>query len=114
MSAVTTIVPEVATTAAKVSPSRQAPPATLAIFGAAGDLSKRLVVPALYEAPNHLPQCRCPTEIFTKLFEHVAVECGAADCDSLFLDPRRGHSFGFGGGLQRSAFGEHRCKSTAS
>ncbi len=27
---------------------RQAPPATLAIFGAAGDLTKRLVVPALY------------------------------------------------------------------
>jgi glucose-6-phosphate 1-dehydrogenase len=48
MSAVTTIVPEVATTAAKVSPSRQAPPATLAIFGAAGDLTKRLVMPALY------------------------------------------------------------------
>ena len=28
--------------------SRQAPPATMTIFGAAGDLTKRLVVPALY------------------------------------------------------------------
>jgi glucose-6-phosphate 1-dehydrogenase len=29
-------------------PERQAPPATLVIFGAAGDLTRRLVVPALY------------------------------------------------------------------
>lgn len=28
--------------------NRQAPPATMTIFGAAGDLTKRLVVPALY------------------------------------------------------------------
>ena len=28
--------------------SRQAPPATITIFGAAGDLTKRLVIPALY------------------------------------------------------------------
>ena len=28
--------------------NRQAPPATIIIFGAAGDLTKRLVVPALY------------------------------------------------------------------
>src|SRR5215467_795080 len=33
---------------AKVLPGRQAPPATLVIFGAGGDLTKRLVVPALY------------------------------------------------------------------
>jgi glucose-6-phosphate 1-dehydrogenase len=32
---------------AKVLPGRQAPPATLVIFGAGGDLTKRLVVPAL-------------------------------------------------------------------
>ena len=48
MSTVTTFAPEVATTAARVLPSRQVPPATLAIFGSAGDLTKRLVVPALY------------------------------------------------------------------
>jgi glucose-6-phosphate 1-dehydrogenase len=28
--------------------NRQAPPATMTIFGAAGDLTKRVVVPALY------------------------------------------------------------------
>jgi glucose-6-phosphate 1-dehydrogenase len=44
----TTIAPESATTAAKILPGRQASPATLIIFGAGGDLTKRLVVPALY------------------------------------------------------------------
>ena len=48
MSTQTTIAPEAAKTAAKVLPGRQAPPATLVIFGAGGDLTKRLVVPALY------------------------------------------------------------------
>ena len=48
MSTETTIAPEAATTAAKVLLGRQAPPATLVIFGAGGDLTKRLVVPALY------------------------------------------------------------------
>jgi glucose-6-phosphate 1-dehydrogenase len=48
MSTVTTIAPETATTAANIVPSRQVPPATLVIFGAGGDLTKRLVVPALY------------------------------------------------------------------
>src|SRR6478672_10723232 len=33
---------------AAVTPGRRAPPATLVIFGAAGDLTKRLLVPALY------------------------------------------------------------------
>jgi glucose-6-phosphate 1-dehydrogenase len=42
------IAPKAAMTAAKVVQSRQAPPATLVIFGAGGDLTKRLVVPALY------------------------------------------------------------------
>src|SRR6476620_8795690 len=46
VSTVTTIAPEGAT-AAKVLPSGPAPPATLVIFGAGGDLTKRLVVPAL-------------------------------------------------------------------
>jgi glucose-6-phosphate 1-dehydrogenase len=44
----TTIAPEAAATAAKILAGRQAPPATMVIFGAGGDLTKRLVVPALY------------------------------------------------------------------
>jgi glucose-6-phosphate 1-dehydrogenase len=48
MNTVTTITPEAAVTAAKTLPGHRAPPATLAIFGAGGDLTKRLVVPALY------------------------------------------------------------------
>jgi glucose-6-phosphate 1-dehydrogenase len=48
MSTATTIAPEAATTAATSLPDRQAPPATLVIFGAGGDLTRRLVVPALY------------------------------------------------------------------
>jgi glucose-6-phosphate 1-dehydrogenase len=48
MNTVTTIASEAATTAAKVLSGGQAPPATLVIFGAGGDLTKRLVVPALY------------------------------------------------------------------
>src|SRR5262249_25228660 len=43
-----TIAAEAATTIAKSFPGRRPAPATLAIFGAAGDLTKRLVVPALY------------------------------------------------------------------
>ena len=35
---------------AKCFPNRRAPPAVIAIFGAGGDLTKRLVVPALYKA----------------------------------------------------------------
>src|SRR5882757_5791460 len=45
MNTVTTITLEAAATAL---PGRRAPPATLTIFGAGGDLTKRLVVPALY------------------------------------------------------------------
>jgi glucose-6-phosphate 1-dehydrogenase len=52
MSTLTTNGPEAASTAAKIRPGRQTPPATLVIFGAGGDLTKRLVVPALY----HLAQ----------------------------------------------------------
>jgi glucose-6-phosphate 1-dehydrogenase len=47
MNTVTTIAPEAAVTAAALHGHR-APPATLTIFGAGGDLTKRLVVPALY------------------------------------------------------------------
>jgi glucose-6-phosphate 1-dehydrogenase len=45
---VTTIALESAKTAEKAHPGHPAPPATLVIFGAGGDLTKRLVVPALY------------------------------------------------------------------
>jgi glucose-6-phosphate 1-dehydrogenase len=48
MNTVTTITPETAAAAATSLPGHRAPPATLAIFGAGGDLTKRLVVPALY------------------------------------------------------------------
>jgi len=48
MNTVTTITPEAAAAAATALPDHRAPPATLAIFGAGGDLTKRLVVPALY------------------------------------------------------------------
>src|SRR5262249_36372658 len=44
----TTIAAATAATIAKKLPGRRPAPATLAIFGAAGDLTKRLVVPALY------------------------------------------------------------------
>src|SRR5258707_6396441 len=54
------------------------------------------------EAPNNLPQCRRPSEIFAKLIEHVAVECGAGR-DSLFLDRRCRPRFGCGGGPPRPA-----------
>ena len=44
----TSITPEAVARVARATHDRQAPPATLAIFGAGGDLTKRLVVPALY------------------------------------------------------------------
>src|SRR6266540_5008603 len=48
MNTVTTIAPETAAGAATALPAHRAPPATLTIFGAGGDLTKRLIVPALY------------------------------------------------------------------
>jgi hypothetical protein len=48
MCAVTTPSSKGAATASKALPGRQPQPATLVIFGAGGDLTKRLVVPALY------------------------------------------------------------------
>ena len=44
----TTMVAEAAATVAKSLSGHRAPPATLTVFGAGGDLTKRLVVPALY------------------------------------------------------------------
>ena len=44
----TTIAADAAATVAKSLSDHRAPPATLTIFGAGGDLTKRLVVPALY------------------------------------------------------------------
>jgi glucose-6-phosphate 1-dehydrogenase len=48
MTSATSITPAALARATRAIPERQAPPATLVIFGAAGDLTKRLVVPALY------------------------------------------------------------------
>src|SRR4029079_18714913 len=48
MSSMTSITPEAVARVARATNNRQAPPATLTIFGAGGDLTKRLVVPALY------------------------------------------------------------------
>jgi glucose-6-phosphate 1-dehydrogenase len=42
------ITPETVARVARATTGRRAPPATLVIFGAGGDLTKRLVVPALY------------------------------------------------------------------
>src|SRR5262249_57310545 len=44
----TTITADVATTPAKRLPKHVLSPATLTIFGAGGDLTKRLIMPALY------------------------------------------------------------------
>jgi glucose-6-phosphate 1-dehydrogenase len=44
----TSITPDAVARVARATTNRQAPPATLVIFGAGGDLTKRLVVPALY------------------------------------------------------------------
>lgn len=48
MTSVTGITPPAVARATRATGDRQAPPATLVIFGAGGDLTKRLVVPALY------------------------------------------------------------------
>ena len=48
MSEAKTIAPTPSSTVATSGSRRQAPPATMTIFGAAGDLTKRLVTPALY------------------------------------------------------------------
>src|SRR5262245_44585086 len=47
MTSATSIAPTATAKFARAA-KRQAPPATLVIFGGAGDLTKRLVVPALY------------------------------------------------------------------
>src|SRR5438034_9289686 len=44
----TTMAAQTAASVANSLSGRRAPPATMVIFGAAGDLTKRLVVPALY------------------------------------------------------------------
>src|SRR4030095_12406777 len=46
--AMTTIAADVATSPAKRLPEHALSPATLTIFGAGGDLTKRLIMPALY------------------------------------------------------------------
>src|SRR5262249_57035168 len=46
--AMTTVAADVATSPAKRLPEHVPSPATLTIFGAGGDLTKRLIMPALY------------------------------------------------------------------
>src|SRR5262245_62536362 len=48
MRSMTNITPDAVAGVARATADRQAPPATLVIFGGGGDLTKRLVVPALY------------------------------------------------------------------
>jgi len=48
MASATSIAPTAAAKVARAAAGRRAPPAILVIFGGAGDLTKRLVVPALY------------------------------------------------------------------
>src|SRR5262247_683381 len=48
MSPETSVAPTAAAKVARATADRQAPPANLVIFGGGGDLTKRLVVPALY------------------------------------------------------------------
>jgi glucose-6-phosphate 1-dehydrogenase len=48
MTSVTSAAPAAATAQVRATAGRRAPPATLVIFGGGGDLTKRLVVPALY------------------------------------------------------------------
>src|SRR5262245_22290677 len=48
MTSATSSAPAAAAKVARAAGNRQAPPATLVIFGGGGDLTKRLVVPALY------------------------------------------------------------------
>ena len=48
MGSMTSITPAAVAEVARATHGRQAPAATLVIFGGGGDLTKRLVVPALY------------------------------------------------------------------
>src|SRR5262245_3355314 len=48
MTSATSIAPTAAAKVARATADRQVPPAHLVIFGGGGDLTKRLVVPALY------------------------------------------------------------------
>jgi glucose-6-phosphate 1-dehydrogenase len=78
MSTETKIAPKGAKTVTKVLRGRQAPPTTLVIFGADGDLTKRLVVPALYnlvqarELPERCKDCSIPGRIVPNDFPNYA------------------------------------------
>src|SRR5262249_38941145 len=70
----TSVAPTAAAKVARATADRQAPPANLVIFGAGGDLTKRLVVPALY---NLVRARRLPDN-----FSIVGVGRGAEDTSS--------------------------------
>jgi glucose-6-phosphate 1-dehydrogenase len=71
MTTATSVAPKAAATVARATADRQAPPAALVIFGAGGDLTKRLVVPALY---NLVRARRLPDD-----FSIIGVGRGEAD-----------------------------------
>ena len=79
MSEAETIAPAASATAASTASGRQAPPATITIFGAGGDLTKRLVMPALY---NLVRAGRLP-DGFTVIGVDISDQTSESWCDSL-------------------------------
>ena len=58
---------------------RPAPPATMVIFGAAGDLTKRLVIPALYNLAH--------TGVLPEKFALIGVDRAEGTADSTAFSP---------------------------
>jgi glucose-6-phosphate 1-dehydrogenase len=79
MSEADTIGPKAAVTTAMTAPDRRAPPAIITIFGAGGDLTKRLVMPALY---NLVRAGRLPDE-FAIVGVDIADQTTETWCNSL-------------------------------
>src|SRR5262249_43759270 len=79
MSEADTIEPRTAVTTAMTASDRRAPPAIITIFGAAGDLTKRLVMPALY---NLVRAGRLPDE-FAIVGVDIADQATETWCNSL-------------------------------
>jgi glucose-6-phosphate 1-dehydrogenase len=67
------------TASASTVSGRQAPPATMIIFGAAGDLTKRLVMPALY----NLVRAGRLSDRFTIIGVDISEQTSESWCDSL-------------------------------
>src|SRR6516164_9156751 len=91
MSEADTIGPKAAVTTAMTAPDRRAPPAIITIFSAAGDLTKRLVMPALY---NLVRAGRLPDE-FAIVGVDISDQTTETWCNSLsemqaFLRARAG------------------------